>query len=517
MKRFIISLMVFLTFGLAGCEFSNEPAKPNYQIILDKIDIGFHGNDTFDSITQDIYLPTSVDTTIQYEAIAWTTSDPTTIDANGKVTRKATNQQVSLAVTVTIEGVSHEKLFHLTVLSTSTPSNHVVVIFDSHGGTLIESQYLTVGDKVSKPIDPTKHGYTFKGWYVNDVLYDFNHIVSESLTLTAKWEVIPTQQSYLVTFDTNGGTPISAIRVYENRLIEVSPPSRGDDQFIGWFKDQALTDPWHLNSDVVTEDMTLYAKWAMSEIPFIPGRTLTFNDEFNGTSLDTSKWSFQNGTGTDYGLWFWGNEEKQYYKPDNTEVADGMLKIHAKIEQTYDEPSRTTMHYSSSKLVTQGKFAQTFGRFEARVRVPLAQGFWPAFWLMPEKSVYGGWPYSGEIDIVEWRGRIANEASSAIHFQGANGHQYQYRNYTLPSGQTIDQFHTYAVEWSLGKLEFSVDGYVYHSRVNTWHNAPKPFDQDFFIILNFAIGGMFDQHRMPPIEAFPATMEVDFVRVYQGL
>ena len=515
MKKIFVLLLTLMTFVLVGCD-TNE-AKSDFDIILDKIEINYQLGDNDTSVTKDLNLPVYIDSTVGYEHISWTSSRPSIIDANGKVTRQQTNQEVTLAVTVVINGVGREKLFQVVVLGISDSSEAYIVSFNADGGTLISSQNINHGDLVVKPNDPNKPGYLFKGWYLDDLPYDFNQPVVHSFELKANYEVIPTTASYTVSFDTNGGDKKQPIIVYENRLVETSNPTRGSDQFVGWFKDLELMKPWNLNSDVVTQDLILYAKWAFSDTPFIPGRTLTFNDEFSGTSLDETKWSYQNGTGREYGLWWWGNDEKQYYKPENTVVSDGSLKIYAKLEQTYDPLASTTMHYSSSKIVTQNKFSQTFGRFEARVRVPLAEGFWPAFWLMPESSVYGGWPRSGEIDIVEWRGRIPNEASSAIHFQASHGHQYQYRNYTLPQGQTIDQFHVYAVEWSLGKLEFSVDNHVYHTRHNTWHNAPQPFDQDFFIILNFAIGGHFDGHKLPPPSAFPAFMEVDYVRAYQGL
>src|SRR5690606_39064047 len=244
-------------------------------------------------------------------------------------------------------------------------------------------------------------------------------------------------------------------------------------------------------------------------------RTLTFQDEFNEEELDLSKWSYQNGTGAEFGIPFWGNQEKQYYKTENVEVSNGSLKLHAKMEQIYDTVAKTTMYFTSGKIVTQGKFDQTFGRFEARMKAPIGQGFWPAFWLLPSNNTYGnGWPYNGEIDIVELRGRIDNKASSAIHFHNGGGHQYQAGEATIPNGGKINQFHVYAVEWVNNKLEFSVDGFIYHTRQGSWHNAPQPFNHDFYILLNLAVGGHFDNHVIPGAEFFPAMLEVDYVRVY---
>lgn len=253
----------------------------------------------------------------------------------------------------------------------------------------------------------------------------------------------------------------------------------------------------------------------MADIPFINGRTLLFNDEFNGNSLNRNKWDFQNGTGREYGLWWWGNDEKQFYKEDNVEVSNGTLKIHAKIERTYDPLANATMDFSSAKIVTLGKYAQTYGRIEARLKAPIGEGFWPAFWMMPVNNTHGnGWPYNGEIDIVELRGRLPREVTSAFHFQGPSGHQYLHGAGNIPNNGRIDEFHVYAVEWSEGRLDFSVDGFVYHSRTNAWYQSPKPFNHDFYIILNLAIGGHFDNHRLPSPSDFPAKLEVDYVRAY---
>lgn len=516
-KIMLYFLILISSFTLIACE-EFDVIKDDYQLILEKIEIDLNNNTSLQEVETNLILPKAVETTIAYDEIAWTSSHPNVLDANGVVNRQTSDVAVVLAVTVTINGVAKEKLFHITVkgLNNSDIENWTVV-FDANGGSLIASQNVLNGEKALKPEDPTKQGYRFSGWLYEGVIFNFNTSITSNITLIAEWEVLPTEKSYLVKFDTNGGSIINDQLVYENRLLDVTTPTRNNDQFVGWFKDYTLKDPWILDKDVVTENITLYAKWEIAEIPFIPGRTLLFNDEFNGNSLDMNKWEFQNGTGREFGLWWWGNDEKQYYKPENTEVSDGTLKIHAKIESTYDPLANTTMQYSSSKIVTSGKHSQTFGRIEARLRAPIGPGFWPAFWMMPQDSVYGGWPHSGEIDIVELRGRVPNQASSAFHFQASWGHHYLYGNYDFPTGQTIDQFNVYAVEWTLGRLDFSVNGHVYHSRSSGWHNHPKPFDQDFFIIINLAIGGHFDDHVTPKVDDFPAFLEVDYVRAYAGL
>lgn len=242
----------------------------------------------------------------------------------------------------------------------------------------------------------------------------------------------------------------------------------------------------------------------------------SFHDEFDGDEVDLTKWTFQNGDGSDYGIPGWGNNEKQYYRAENATVEDGLLKITARVEEYGGKK------YTSAKLVTQGIFSQTYGRFEARIMLTSAlEGLWPAFWMMPADSEYGGWPRSGEIDIMEIKGRIPDNVSSTLHF--GNPHNYIYKNYQYPNNGKITDFHVYAVDWTPESMKFSVDGEVYHIiRSGQWYtdgkgggeNPDAPFDEDFFIILNLAVGGNFDGGRTPPDDMMPAQLWVDYVRVY---
>jgi beta-glucanase (GH16 family) len=252
------------------------------------------------------------------------------------------------------------------------------------------------------------------------------------------------------------------------------------------------------------------------------GYTLTWHDEFDGTgnnlnerNVDLSKWAFQIGTGTDQGLVGWGNNERQYYRSENARVEQGNLIIEAKQEFFGDMP------YTSARLWTKPTFGQLYGRFEARIKLPVGDGLWPAFWLMPVENTYGGWANSGEIDIMEARGRLPNEISSALHFGGSwPNNRYTSKNYNFPLGQTIAEFHVYAVEWEPTEIRFYVNDILYHT-VNVWSSEgfdyPAPFDQPFYILLNLAVGGTFDGNRLPPIELFnePVEMVVSYVRVYR--
>ena len=254
------------------------------------------------------------------------------------------------------------------------------------------------------------------------------------------------------------------------------------------------------------------------------GYQVTFCDDFTGQGsnlnsrfVDLSKWGFQLGTGSQYGLTGWGNNERQFYRSENARVENGSLIIEAKLENFGGMP------YTSARLWTQPTFSQKYGRFEALISLPVGDGLWPAFWLMPQDSVYGGWANSGEIDIMEARGRFPNEVSSAIHYGGSwPNNQYQSRKYQFPTGITISDFNLYSVEWEETELRFYVNNILYYT-INNWHNTgydyPAPFDQRFHIILNLAVGGTFDRNRLPADEIFneEVLMIVKYVRVYQKI
>ena len=241
--------------------------------------------------------------------------------------------------------------------------------------------------------------------------------------------------------------------------------------------------------------------------------TLVWGDEFDGASVDTTKWNFENkGDG-------FGNNEAQYYRPENATVEDGKLVINAK-KESYGGRS-----YTSAKLFAQNKGDFKYGKIEASIRLPLGQGFWPAFWMMPTDGVYGGWAASGEVDIMEAKGRLPYVVGGTLHYGGGwPNNVYSSKNYDFPAGQSINEFHTYTIEWEPGEFRWYVDGNLYQTQTNWYTNGsageekysfPAPFDQEFYPILNLAIGGTFDGGLLPPDDLFPAKMEVDYVRVYE--
>lgn len=272
----------------------------------------------------------------------------------------------------------------------------------------------------------------------------------------------------------------------------------------------------------VAEDYTVDTKDRTSE-----GYTLVWNDEFDGTELDMSKWSFQIGTkDPNGGPDNWGNEELEYYTDKNHELKDGKLIITAKEEEMEGMP------YTSTRIRTitdDGKtlYAPRYGRVEARMKLPAEDGLWPAFWMLPEDtSIYGTWAASGEIDIMEARGRVPDEVGGTLHYgsQWPNN-TYSGKTYKFDTSKTdISGYHLYSVEWEPGKITWLVDDVPYGSISNFYskgaNNADNytygaPFDVPFYIILNLAVGGTYDGDANLENATFPSSMEVDYVRVYQ--
>ncbi|WP_269318263.1 carbohydrate binding domain-containing protein [Exiguobacterium sp. KJ 601] len=255
---------------------------------------------------------------------------------------------------------------------------------------------------------------------------------------------------------------------------------------------------------------------------------LVWSDEFSKSEIDHSKWNFETGN------WIvdkdgnpvaagWGNNEKQFYtdKNENAFVKDGKLVIRAKKEQASDQFG--TYDYTSAKLTTKGTFGKTYGRYEMRAKLPTGKGLWPAFWMLPEEDRYGGWAASGEIDIMESWGSQPDKVAGTIHYgETWPNNKYTGKDYHFAEGDGIDKWHTYAVEWEPGEIRWYVDGQLYQTQ-NDWYakeankaskySYPAPFDQDFYLIMNLAVGGWFDGD-VDETTPFPAEMEVDYVRVF---
>ena len=228
-----------------------------------------------------------------------------------------------------------------------------------------------------------------------------------------------------------------------------------------------------------------------------------FNDlfweaDFNTDGpLDPDTWNFE--TGNNDG---WGNNESQYYADDNAVLENGNLVITAKAE------SINGFNYSSSRITTKDKVEFKYGRIEARAKLPQGNGTWPAIWMLGATFPEESWPGVGEIDIMEHAGNRQNEIHGTLHYPGNSGGDADGDTKTILNAST--EFHIYTVEWSAERIWFLVDGDVYHTFEN---NSTTPFNKDFFLIMNVAMGGTFGGSIDPAFSE--SSMEVDYIRVYQ--
>jgi beta-glucanase (GH16 family) len=244
------------------------------------------------------------------------------------------------------------------------------------------------------------------------------------------------------------------------------------------------------------------------------GWALAWSDEFNGPNgspPDPEKWAIETGGGG------WGNNELEYYtdRPKNVYQQDGNLVITA-LEEKY-KADGVSRNYTSARLKTQGKFSQTFGRFEARMKIPRGQGIWPAFWMLGADIGEAGWPTCGEIDIMENIGKEPGMVHGTIHGPGYSADHGIGAPFSLPAGQSFaDDFHVFAVEWEPEAIRFYVDGHLYATR--TPADLPQGtkwvYDHPFFLLLNVAVGGYWPGNPEAST-SFPQTMLVDYVRVYR--
>ena len=177
---------------------------------------------------------------------------------------------------------------------------------------------------------------------------------------------------------------------------------------------------------------------------------------------------------------------------------------------------KTETGYTSARLKTQGLYSFTYGKVEARIKIPYGQGIWPAFWMLGDDSKARGWPAIGEIDIMENIGKEPGVVHGTAHGPGYSGGQGIGKPYTLPTGRFADDFHVYAIEWGPDAIEWFVDGRSYHSlaRNGIPTGTAWVYDHPFFLILNLAVGGQWPGYPDASTR-FPQQMLVDYVRVYR--
>ncbi len=228
---------------------------------------------------------------------------------------------------------------------------------------------------------------------------------------------------------------------------------------------------------------------------------LVWSDEFDiAGAPNASKWGYDIGTGAGG----WGNNELQYYtnRADNSYVSNGTLKIIAKKEAYQGS------QYTSARLLSKGKYSFKYGKVEVRAKLPAGVGTWPAIWMLGDNFSTVSWPACGEIDIMEHRGSELNKITGAFHYPGFYGGSAKVNTTTIANATT--EFHVYKLEWTEAVMNIFVDDKLFHSLPN---NANIPYNQNFFFLLNIAMGGGFGGAVDPSFSS--AIFEIDYVRVYK--
>ena len=225
---------------------------------------------------------------------------------------------------------------------------------------------------------------------------------------------------------------------------------------------------------------------------------LIWEDDFEADALDTDVWNFE--TGNNNG---WGNQEVQFYTDDNVKLEDGNLIITAKAE------SESGFDYTSSRITTKDNFEFTYGRVEVRAKLPGGGGVWPAIWMLGANIDDVDWPATGEIDIMEYAGNNPGVVHGSLHYPGNSGGNANTATTTVSDAES--EFHLYSVEWTPENIYFLVDNEVYHTVENS---SAIPFNHDFFLILNVAMGGTFGGDIDPAFTE--SSMVIDYVKVFQA-
>ena len=241
-------------------------------------------------------------------------------------------------------------------------------------------------------------------------------------------------------------------------------------------------------------------------------QALIWAEEFDYDGLpDSTKWTYDIGDGCPK-LCGWGNNELQYYTDKelgNARVADGILTIEA------HKAERENSTYTSARLVTKGKADFKYGRIDVRAKTTGGLGAWSAAWMLPSDNIYGNWPKSGEIDIMEHVGFERDSIFGTPHTEAYNGMIFTQKTGGIEILDSEEAFHVYSVDWKEDRIDWYVDDILYHTfQKEQDHYAYWPFDQDFHIILNLAIGGNWGGKHGVDHSIWPRTMEVDYIRVY---
>lgn len=358
----------------------------------------------------------------------------------------------------------------------------------------------------------TKLGVIFSGAAVAAVLTACSSDSSSSVEIPEQWDPeIPASSSSIVTGNSSfpeqspgqapAGMTYSSSSSSRNEVLdessssEVIESSSEAETTSSSFSSSSAEQIVSSSSETVTS--------SESDSPYL------WSDEFEGSSIDTDKWTFEIGTGASG----WGNNEWEYYtdRSENAYVQDGILHIRAN-KESYEGAS-----YTSARMITKGKFSFTYGTVEARIALPTGKGIWPAFWMLGENIDQVSWPACGEIDIIE-----AVNSENVVY--GTNHWQYEgshadYGNNTndfhgAKKELDITQFHTYKFIWDEKLIAMYVDDFKYHE-ISIEDNAggTDAFHKPFFLLLNVAVAGNWPGFEVDDAQ-FPNEMLVDYIRVY---
>lgn len=468
-----------LTIGLALCTcLTNMVACNNDNKDLPLFIKISDTNPTYVECGNKIQLEAEVQNDKDDKGISWSIDDEmlATIDQNGVLT-----------------GISQGRVA-VTLTSNSNPETKEVIYVDVKYNTLITVNItssvtsMKVGEETT--LKATINGDTTNsgiGWQVNN---------DALATITSDGKLKILQQGREGKVIVNAFSLINPNAVSDNLEIEIKPNDKGETM---------------LANEVETAGQNNEYK-------------LIYKDDFNTKRLNKNSWEVMIGDGSKYGVSRWGNQEEQFYREDNLKFNDGSLVITAKREDGRNDTKN--LNYTSGRIRSAKKVAYKYGRIEARLACPTGYGLWPAFWMLPENSTpYGAWPNSGEIDIMEAKGRLPEVIDGTIHFAKPSGsHTWENGTYLFPQGENITQYHVYAVEWEEREIRWYVDGNLYftaNADENSWTmkdgtgEFPAPFDQEFHILFNMAVGGNYDGFTMPSMSDLPARYKIDYVKWFQ--
>ncbi|GAA3508400.1 hypothetical protein GCM10022393_19450 [Aquimarina addita] len=373
------------------------------------------------------------------------------------------------------ESTENSKCIYTDELTFTVTDGELTYELNSNGGTYFNASYVDVAG----------------GSASEDYCYDFDVSGVKIVSLAPAGSGVPLDQTTdtAISFSDNGfmgyyiGTSTYEIlSITENKMVVRG--IMGNNPDLAWYHTFTTTKPVQ-EVDEPGSFESIYT----NEI---------WSDEFNTDGApDASNWTYDLGTG-DNG---WGNGEAQSYTNDasNVLIEGGFLKITAKAENG---------GYTSARIKSEGLFDFTYGRVEARAKLPTGGGTWPAIWMLGSDYLTNTWPNCGEMDIMEHVGNRQNEIFSTLHYTGRSGGNGVTDSIVIDD--VSDAFHTYTIDWSPDEIVFLVDDTVYHTIEN---NSSLPFDSDFFLILNVAMGGGFGGDIDPAFTE--STMEIDYIRVYQ--